>query len=59
MKEIASTDLTLIHAVARQLPTSRRWTQQQRQHWFNAMRSAVDLAIKVEPAAESGLSARK
>lgn len=49
MPEVASTDLTLIYAVARQLPPEGRWTQQQRRHWLGAMRSAVDLAIQVKP----------
>lgn len=49
MPEVAATDRTLIYAIARQLPADGRWTQQQRRHWLDAMRSAVDLAIQIKP----------
>lgn len=54
----AGADLTLIYAVARQLPQNGRWTKRQRQHWLDALRSAVDLAIEVHPQPEHQTATR-
>jgi len=46
--------LILVSAIVQQLPREGKWTASKRQHWMDAMTSAIDLLIEVSPDETDG-----